>query len=178
MSGMFIISGAEEAQYVAGLFEAGAGQGENTRTVMDMIVADMLRIEKIIFRAQGRRGGGSWKALAPDTLRKKGIGGYNILRTDLARPGYSKIDGHISSDTLYRSMTEFGAPYQILAVTRNNIMFGTTRPYAGAHQHGSWIRFIPARPFMRFLPTDQTRWMRLINEHLMKPFLFSKGKKA
>jgi len=173
------ITGEADAFEVAGLLEAGARQGRDTAVVIDKIFLDMLRVERQTFYAQGRRGGGSWPALAPDTVRKKGVGYQNILRTDLAKPGYSKIGGSNSVDTLYRSMTEPGAPYQVKTLTNTSIAFGTTRPYAGAHQHGSWLRSIPARPFLRFLPVDIDRWDRMISEHLMAPFITKdKGNKG
>lgn len=160
---------------MSGMLQTGAAQADNTRPVMDRIVADMLGVEKRIFSAQGRRGGGSWKELAPDTVRKKGVGYQNILRTRSAKPNYSKIGGAQSIDTLYRSLTEPGAEYQILGVRKNLIRFGTSRPYAGTHQHGSWLRSIPARPFLTFLEADYVRWNRMIAEHLMEPFM--KGSK-
>jgi len=166
----------EGAFHVAALLDIGAKQSRDTMVVMEKIVADMMRAERATFYAQGRRGGGSWKPLKPDTIRKKGVGYQNILRTDLANPGYSKIEGSNSVDTLFRSLTRPGAQYQILNVTNTSIRFGTDRPYAGAHQHGSWLRFIPARPFMTFLPSDQERWSRMISEHLMAPFIADEGK--
>jgi len=161
----------EGAFHVSGLLDFGATKGRDTAVVMERIVADMMRVERQTFYAQGRRGGGSWKPLLPDTVRKKGVGYQNILRTDLANPGYSKIGGAQSVDTLFKSLTQPGARYQILDVTNSTILFGTERPYAGAHQHGSWMRFIPARPFMTFLPTDEERWTRMMSEHLMAPFM-------
>ena|SRR5215831_14423868 len=165
------ITGEADSFEVAGLLAAGGKQAVKTDVVMLRIANDMLRVEKQIFYGQGRRGGGSWAPLAPDTIRKKGVGGANILRTDLAKPGYSKIGDVNSIDTLYRSMTQKGAPYQILDITNDNVVFGTDRPYAGAHQHGSWLRFIPARPFLNFLPVDIDRWNAIIARHLMAPFM-------
>lgn len=167
---------SEGAGHVSAIMDAGITQARDTQIVMDKIALDMMRTEKIVFRSQGHRGGGSWPQLAEDTLRKKGIGGSNILRTDLAKPGYSKIGAANSSDTLYRSLTVPGAPYQILRTTRDTVSFGTARPFAGAHQDGSWLRSIPARPFMQFIPSDIERWKSMIAEHLMAPFIRS-GKK-
>jgi hypothetical protein len=163
----FDIAAVDSAKYVASLLRFGAEQAKDTRIVMDRIIADMFMVEKAVFRGQGRRGGGSWAALKPDTIRKKGIGGINILRTDLANPGYSKIGESPSSDTLFKSVTEPDAPYQIKAVRNNSILFGTKRPFAGAHQYGSFLRYIPARPFIKFTNLDADRWTQMIFDHLM-----------
>jgi phage gpG-like protein len=165
------LTGSADAFEVEGLLAAGARQAGDTGIVMAKIVNDMLRVEKQIFYGQGRRGGGSWQQLAPDTVRKKGVGYQNILRTASAKPGYSKIGDVNSVDTLFRSLTEPGAPYQLLNVTNTTVEFGTDRPYAGAHQYGSWLRFIPARPFLNFLQLDIDRWDAMIGGHLMAPFM-------
>jgi phage gpG-like protein len=167
---LFITDNGSSKRVMA-LLKTGAGQAANTQTVMERIAIDMMRVEKQVFQSQGRRGGGSWTRLKATTIKKKGIGGNNILRTDLARAGYSKIDGVQSSDTLYKSLTRLGSEYQIFRVMNDNVVFGTDRPYAGVHQQGSWLRNIPARPFLRFLPSDQQRWIDLISVHLMEPFL-------
>ena len=172
MSGLvWELEGDETAFEVAGLLEATARQLVDTGPVMVKIARDMMAAERATFYGQGRRGGGSWAPLAPDTIRKKGVGYQNILRTDLANPGYSQIEGHASSDTLFKSLTEPGAAYQILDVTPEAIRFGTTRPYAGAHQYGSWLRFIPKRPFMNFLETDIERWNAMLRRHIMAPMM-------
>jgi phage gpG-like protein len=172
MPGMiFEMTGSSDAYKVAGLLHGGALAAQHTRPVMERIVVDMMRVEKRVFSGQGRRGGGSWPELAPDTVRKKGVGYQNILRTSNANPNYSKIGGAQSIDTLYRSLTQPGAPYQVLGIRNNIIRFGTSRPYAGAHQRGSWLRSIPARPFLTFLEADYVRWTRMIAEHLMEPFI-------
>lgn len=164
------LEGAADTEYVAGILKVGAQRAKDTRVVMERITADMMRVEAKTFESQGRRGGGSWKRLASDTVRKKGDS--QILRTDGARPGYSSLE----PDALFRSLTVPDAPYQILNVTRNSIRFGTDRPYAEVQQRGSWIRSIPARPFLRFLPTDMNRWRTMMIEFLMEPFV--KGKKG
>lgn len=159
----FELSDGGSAERVAVLLKLGADQAENTNVVMERIYEDMLRVEKLIFSSQGRRGGGSWKRLTEQTILKKGIGGNNILRTDLARPGYSKIDGSPSIDTLYNSLTRPDAPYQVKAITNDSLVFGTDRPEAE--------EINAVRPFMRFLPADQERWHKIIIDHVMAPFM-------
>lgn len=136
---------------------------EDPMPVLGKIGLDMLEIEKLIFASRGRRGGGSWRVLKPDTIRKKGTS--LILRTLEAKPNYSSL----GNDTMYRSVTEPGAEYQIFALSKNKLMFGTSRPYAGAHQKGSRKRKIPARPFIRFLDTDRARWNEMILFYVTNP---------
>jgi phage gpG-like protein len=133
--------------------------------VMIQIAADMLETERVIFQAQGRRGGGSWRSLKPDTIRRKGSG-TRILFTSEAHHGYGS-----GTDALYRSVTQVGAPNQILQIDKNSVTLGTTRPYAKAMQEGSPHRNIPARPFMTFLPSDIDRWERMIAKRIVKPFV-------
>lgn len=117
------------------------------------VAEDIFRIEESIFHSEGRRGGGSWKRLKEDTIKRKGS--VEILR---------------SSDSLYRSVTEPGAEYQILEVDNTGIIFGTDRPWAGVQQFGSTYKNRPARPFIKFTPYDTNRWNTWIIEHLMEPF--------
>lgn len=134
-------------------FEMAAEQAKNTAPVMAEISADLFRIEKAIFSSGGRRGGGSWKRLKEDTIKRKGS--EQILR---------------STDALYRSVTEPGAQFQILEVTNTQVIFGTERPWAEVHQFGSANKSRPARPFIKFMPSDITRWDRMLLAHLMEPF--------
>jgi phage gpG-like protein len=149
--------------------DAVAKQAQNFTTVMERIYLDILKIEHVMFRSQGRRGGGSWARLKPDTVRKKGD--WFILRTDRANPGYSKIGKSNSVDTLYNSVTKPNAAYQIWRIEKNALLFGTARPYAGVHQYGSSKRHIPARPFLRFLDTDVRRWDDWMLFHVVKPHM-------
>lgn len=118
------------------------------------ITEDMFRIEEVVFNSNGRRGGGSWARLKDDTVRKKKSA---VILQD--------------TGVLKRSVTEPGAEYQILDITNEGIAFGTERPFAAVQQSGSPARNIPARPFLRFLPTDISRWNLLILSHLMEPFV-------
>jgi len=157
--------GSADAFHVSSILKTGAHRGRDTRIVMEKIVADMMRVEAITFKSQGRRGGGSWKKLKPNTIRKKGT--HEILMTQGAKSNYTGLE----PNALFKSLTEPNAPFQILTITRDSIRFGTDRPYAGAQQYGSWLRFIPPRPFLRFLPTDTHRWRQMIIDHLMEPFV-------
>lgn len=160
MSGMeFGLTGDVDAKFVAVLLKSGAKQAVDTRVVMDKIYLDMLRVEAAVFSSQGRRGGGSWASLKPDTVRRKGT-------TEILMGGHGDEYG---PDALLRSVTEPNAPFQILHITKNSVTFGTDRPYAETQQYGSGRS--PARPFLRFTASDRSRWMGMIAEHLMKPFV-------
>jgi phage gpG-like protein len=143
----------------------GALAARDTAKPMSLIAFSMLEAEKAVFRSQGRRGGGSWKQLKDDTKRKKGMS--KILYTSGANEGYSSI----GDNALFRSVTELGAPYQVLHISDTIIEFGTDRPYAGAHEFGSKRRpDLPKRPFIRFTPYDINRWRGILWNHLLKPF--------
>ena len=150
------------AQRLANKQRASGAAATNFQPVMEAIAVDMLRIEEQIFFSQGRRGGGRWKGLAPDTLRQKD-GDTRILFTS-GHTNYGSGD-----DALYRSVTKPGAPDQILKVFKSTIHFGTKRPYAARQQFGG--KGIPARPFIKFLPSDVNRWEGWMGEHVMKPFM-------
>lgn len=131
--------------------------GERARDfgmVFEEVAADIFRIEEAIFKSSGRRGGGSWKGDKLDTLQRKGF------------PKKILVD----SGSLKSSVTEPGANYQILHVNKLGIEFGTSRPYAAVHQFGHPYNNRPKRPFIRFLPTDISRWSRWMIERVMLPF--------
>lgn len=138
-----------------------AHRAQDTYSVMQAIAKDMLLIEGIVFSSGGRRGGGSWARLKPDTVRKKGS--VEILRTGSAREGYSD-PGH---DALFESLTVEDAPGQVMNITNRGIEFGTEVKAAGIMQSGNAQRNIPARPMLRFLESDIARWDAMIIEHLM-----------
>jgi phage gpG-like protein len=153
-----------DATKVARKLKTSGKLAENTKPIMEEIADDMLRIEAIVFSSGGRRGGGSWARLKPDTVRKKGD--TEILRTENANPGYSDIGGN----ALFKSLTERDAPFQILDVTAVSVELGTDRPWAFVHEYGSAKKKIPARPFIRFLPTDIAKWSRWIGSYVTEPF--------
>lgn len=129
---------------------SAAQSGVDTQAPMRLIVADMFRIEEQVFKSQGRRSGGSWAQLKPETIRRKG--NSEIL---------------IETGDLFRSVTVPGARYQDVQVTRTIINFGTDRPGATTQQFGDASRGIRARPFLRFTARDVERWTLILREHLM-----------
>jgi phage gpG-like protein len=131
--------------------------------VMKLILLDMMRANAENIASGGRRFGGSYANLRPNTVIKKG--GAEILYTMGSRPNYTKL----GDDTLVRSVTEPDTPYQISKTTNDSVVLGTNRPYAGTHQRGNVERKIPRRPFLVAATQDKERWNRWITDKLMEP---------
>jgi phage gpG-like protein len=138
-------SAIAEAERLEGM----AANALDTELPMIEIAGDMLRTTEIVFTSRGKRGGGSWKKLSPNTVRRWGP--HPILEL---------------TSTLRDSVTVPGAPYQILEVSNDFIEFGTEVESAGFQQEGT--RKMPARPFLRFIPADFTRWNNILVRHLIK----------
>lgn len=147
-------------------FAQGATRVVETEGVMSRVAEDMMRIEEIIFNSEGRRGGGSWKRLKPDTVRKKG--NSQILR-GTSNPVYEGSNA-VGANALLKSLTEPGAQFQILHVTDEVLEFGTDRPYAEVQAEGGGQN-VPARPFMNFLDSDVEKWSDWFYDHVMTPFI-------
>jgi phage gpG-like protein len=121
------------------------------------IALDMMEIVNQVFISEGRRGGGSWKRLAPSTIEKK---------------GHSAI--LIDTGQLIESLTVPGAEHQVLTIDESPVgfEFGTDRPWAFVHQYGSenLVHEIPARPFLKFREKDEQNWRDMIATHILQPF--------
>lgn len=142
------------AEVLAKKLELSGLHALDNRVPLGEISANIFEIEDAVFSSGGRRGGGSWARLKPDTVKRKG--------KDEILVDYSELKD---------SLTVPGARYQILDINNESLVFGTERPYAFVHQHGSLKAHVPARPFIRFLPSDISRWTRIIAAHLLSPFL-------
>ena len=165
MSGMSFSITDEGTPQIVGdrLIAAGESVGDMT-VVMNDIFKLMLYANLQLIQSGGRRGGGSYANLRPLTVIKKG--GADILYTMGARPNYTKL----GDDTLVRSVTEDDGPFQIKEVTNTEVVLGTDRPYAGAHQYGSPSRKIPRRPFLQVTKGDEERYRDMIAAKLMEAF--------
>lgn len=135
---------------------------EQLESVFAEAALDMMRVTKVQIESRGRRGGGSWAGLRPDTIRKKG--NSEIFFTAGSNQGYTKLIGR---DTLVKSVTVKGAKYQSLRLNNTGFWFGTKRPYAKVQQYGGG-RKVPARPFLVVLPGDIDRWKGMILNHLLR----------
>jgi hypothetical protein len=145
------------------LLESGA-RVDTLETVWEVIKLDLLKITETQISSGGRRGGGSYRKLQDETIRKKG--NARILYTAGSREVYDRID----SDALVRSVTVDRAPFQIWVSTKDSFEFGTDRPWAFVHQYGSDYKNRPARPFLRLLPTDATKYRDMIATYILEPF--------
>jgi hypothetical protein len=152
--------------------DASARSVQTLDAVFARIIYDpaygILRINATQIGSGGRRGGGSYAGLTQGTKEKKG--NSKILYTAGASPKYSRFNAQGKFDTLVKSVTVRGAPWQRVTYSRQGFQFGTRRPYAYVHQNGSTSRRIPARPFLKVLQSDADRWNAWIAEHLMLPF--------
>lgn len=127
-----------------------AGEGVNELLpVLVRISEDMMRIEKVVFDSQGRRGGGQWKPLKPETIKRKGSN--RIL--------------HYTGE-LEASLTEPGAPNQILRFGSQSVEFGTSDPIAAYHDQGRGSN--PRRPLIKLVPGDIKRWNKMISDYLIR----------
>lgn len=159
---VFIIKDFGTTERTAKKLGRGAAAAQVMEAPFAEIVADMMRTEIAVFASEGRRGGGSWKKLKEDTVRKKG--NTELLRTRGAKPKYSRP----GNDALFKSVTVPGAKFQIVRITNNIVEFGTDAPHADAMQHGAPSKNIPARPFFKFTVHDVERWHRIILGHLTR----------
>jgi len=140
------------------MFKSGE-RALNIIPISTAIAFNMMEITYRNFTSEGRRGGGSWKRLADSTVAKK---------------GHSQI--LVDTGDLQESVTRPDAQWQILDYTSNGFQFGTQRPWAFVHQYGSskpGRPRIPARPFLRFLPSDEARWRNEIAAYILRPFTMS-----
>lgn len=150
---LFLIDVEGSAEKLVAKLTIGAKLAGDPLPVVDLIAEDMFKIEAKVFSSKGRRGGGSWKKLKDDTVKRKGSD--TILK---------------QSGILQDSLTIPNSQYQILEVHKTGIIFGTSRPFAAVHQYGSTYNNRPARPFIKFMPYDLNRWNKMLLEYLVEPF--------
>lgn len=150
----FIIDIDEEgASLVAEHMDESGYAAVHAAPVIQRIYKDLLKNTATQFYSQGRRAGGSWKKLAPSTVRRKG---HSAILQD--------------TKALIHSVTRPGATYQIWHDTEAGFVFGTDRPHAEVHQHGDRRGHVPARPFLVVTEGDVRRWDRWMMEHITRSF--------
>lgn len=113
------------------------------------MIPDMERIEDQLFVSQGRRGGGSWKGLSPDYLRRK-------MRSGLD----PRIN--IATGTMLASLVNEDMPYAVREITDFKLVFGSRAP--GVEQSQKY------RPVMKFTKYDRRRWAQWWAEYITMRF--------
>lgn len=133
----------------------GAERAGNMRPALWLVREDMFRVIRATFTGQGRRGGGSWRALDPATVARKVRKGQD--------PRILMATHH-----LVDSFTLRGSRFMRSSVTKDVILLDSTLPYKDVHQYGDPGRNIPARPFIDFTPRDRSRWVKMCEASLME----------
>jgi len=129
----------------------GVAAGDAIPFWEDEVIPDVERIEYQMFKSQGRRGGGSWRFLQPETIAAK------------VRKGESPMI-NIATGALLTSVSEgsgFDKPeYAIREVTPAMLRFGSSAPGAAESQR--------ERPFLRFTHFDRARWARWFVQYIVR----------
>jgi phage gpG-like protein len=125
----------------------------NMKPVNELIAADLLRVQAATFESQGRRYGGSWKAIDPVWAARK------------ARLG---LDPRIliARGALMKSMSVRDAPFQKLRVDARGIELTSELDYSRVMDEGSPDHGVPARPFTKIHPRDRQRWVKMVEKAL------------
>jgi phage gpG-like protein len=133
----------------------GAERAGNMRPALWKVREDMFRVIRATFLGQGRRYGGSWKALSPATVAAKERAGLDprIL---------------IARERLMNSLTVRGNRNMRSSVTRDKINLTSTLEYAEAQNFGTADGHVPQRQFIKFYPQDRARWIKICEESLME----------
>lgn len=138
-------------------------KGEHTtrdmRKPLRKISEDIMRVIGATFSSQGRRYGGSWARLDPDTVREKARHnqGSRIL---------------IASERLKNSWTKLRSRNQNLMIDGSSITLESKLPYAEVHQKGDDSMGIPARPYIAFDQRDVQNWARICERELLRAMGF------
>ena len=97
----FFITDTGDLNRVTKRLQNMSEEAQHTKPVMRLISLDMMEVERAVFDSKGRRGGGSWKKLKLETVKKKGTA--EILKTDGAYPTYGSFG---NNNTLFKSLTQ------------------------------------------------------------------------
>ena len=132
----------------------GVRLARDMKPALELVADDVMRVIRATFMSQGRRYGGSWAHLDPDTIREKVKHGQDprIL---------------IATEALMNSWSRRG-PNQRLRVTGSYIELDSKLAYGDVHQEGDEERGLPARPFIAFDPRDEIRWAKIAERQLLK----------
>jgi hypothetical protein len=116
------------------------------KSAMDQVATELMRIIEQTFLSQGRRGGGSWRFLQPETLRRKIRLGQDprIL---------------FATHALFNSLTHRRDPMQDLRISNTEVRLGTKLSYARV-QHAT-------RPIVKLTKSDRRRMDKIIADHVV-----------
>ncbi|MBT4498064.1 MAG: hypothetical protein HOC74_10105 [Gemmatimonadetes bacterium] len=144
----FEVHGQKQLDRALGLYSANI---KDLRGVWPDIRDDFLEGGQAQFASQGKSGSGGWKALSPAYAAWKNahFPGKPILQ----RQG-----------DLIGSLTNKSNKRFIYRPSKLGLAIGTRVPYARYHQTGT--PDMPARPPIQLTKAQQTRWMKLIQEHI------------
>jgi phage gpG-like protein len=126
----------------------------NMAPALRKVIADIRRVIRINFESQGRRGGGSWKALDEKYLEWK-----------LSHNRDPRI--LISRGRLMDSWTKPYSRNKVEIIKNNYMEFSSTIEYAMTQEYGDEERGIPARPYLKFLLSDYDRWVRICQDRIV-----------
>ncbi len=121
----------------------------NASPVFESIADFMMGEEREQFDTEGAYASGGWQPLKEETLRRK---------------AQLELDPRILHATLAleRSLTERGDPNQVLEVSADGLVFGSSRPGAAAHQNPRPGSRLPRRRPIEFTePARQETVRRL-----------------
>lgn len=147
---MFIIGDREAAEHLHGI----GIKAQNVEPAMLEIVRQLQRIAGISMTAQGRRGGGSWQHLKPDTIRRKAKRGLDP-RTEFA------------THALYNSLSGQTAD-SIVEISGDSLKFGSRLPYTKAQMFGWPPKNLPARPLITIVEGDRKKMGKTILDHIVR----------
>ena len=104
--------------------------------------------------------GPGWAPLSRDWELRKAAAGLDprILRQKKAGP------------TLFRSVTRYRAPGQVLHITTDSLEFGTDLPYAATQQFGNPTHNIPQRKYLKITVADRLVIQNIFADYFMAPF--------
>lgn len=107
-------------------------RGQDMRPAFTAIGTFWLDETREQFNTEGGHASGGWKPLAPETVRRKALAGLDprILR---------------ATGALFTSLTERGRKGSLLRITKNELRFGSTLPYAAVHQRPKASNRLPQR---------------------------------
>lgn len=144
----FNVRDENSAEIVARRLRAGGARANELLPVMIRIAQNMFQNEEALFRSGGRRGGGSWKRLKDETVKRKGS---SVIL--------------VETGELKASLTVPNHENNILEVTNDSILFGTSNPLGDYHSRGAGG--LPVRPVIKIAWYDLKRWDKWISEFLV-----------